>query len=121
MTCLFKLLLSFFSIFVQRHYDLNWNMSKNVRRFLPCGRWVLVLTGITVCIHHWDAGWGNYGNNSSLRNYKVVIFVKFIGLAFNQPPHVWSACGIEVVACTRTTHSRDTVGGGSGVLLVQGL
>ena len=29
--------------------------------------------------------------------------------------------GVEVVACTRTTHSRDTVGGGSGVLLVQGL
>ena len=29
--------------------------------------------------------------------------------------------GVEVVACTRTTHSRDTVGGGSGALLVQGL
>ena len=56
------------------------------------------------------------GDNSSLRNYQVIISVKFIGLAFNQPPHVWSACGIEVVACTRTTHSRDTVGGGSGAL-----
>ena len=64
---------------------------------------------------------GESCENSSLRNYQVVVFVKFIGLAFNQPPHVWSACGIEVVACTRTTHSRDTVGGGSGVLLVQGL
>ena len=86
----------------------------------------MALAGITVCIHLQDASWGNYVNpskgvNSSLKDYQVVIFVKFIGLAFNQPPHVWSACGIEVVACTRTTHSRDTVGGGSGVLLVQGL
>ena len=86
----------------------------------------MATAGITVGIHLQGTSWGNYvnpskGDNSSLRNYKVVTSVKFIGLTFNQPPHAWSACGIEVVACTRTTHSRDTVGGGSGALLVQGL
>ena len=84
------------------------------------------LDGDNSLYHLWDASWGSYVNpskgvNSSLKNYHVVFFVKFIGLLFNQPPHVWSACGIEVVACTRTTHSRDTVGGGSGALSLQGL
>ena len=48
------------------------------RCFLPCGRWVLALAGITVCIHPWGTGWGNHVNpgnrfDFSIREYEWLL------------------------------------------------